>query len=374
MLRTVAVIFGGDSCEREISILTGVFVANVLDKTKYKVLPMYVGENGDFFTSDDFVNVTAFQQKNFLKKAKQIVLDGSMMYAMNAKKARLTCIGRMDVAINCCHGGVGEGGGVSGILQTHKIPLASPHVAASGVFLDKALTKLVVKALGIPTVDSFRVNEEDYQKRGAFLLKNIARRLKFPVIIKPAHLGSSIGITVAENVEEIKHGLAVAFQLDHRVIIEKFLVGKKDVNCAAYCVDGEIIVSEAEEAFSSEYGVYGFEEKYLKRTQIGEKDGGRCVLKGVLRDKIRSYTRMVYKRLNLRGVVRIDYLVQGENVYLSEVNTVPGSLAYHLFCDRISDARAFFGALIEEAIARQEKERKQVISTGVLHTMRRIGK
>ena len=98
------------------------------------------------------------------------------------------------------------------------------------------------------------------------------------------------------------------------------------------------------------------------------------MLKGILRDKIRSYTRTVYKRLNLRGVVRVDYLVQGENVYLSEVNTVPGSLAYYLFCERISDAREFFGALIEEAIARNAREQKKTITTGILHTVKRLGK
>ena len=374
MLRTVAVLFGGDSCEREISVLTGTFVVNLLDRTKYNVLPVYVGEKGELFTAQNFDDVDTFKEKNFLKKAKQIFLNGDTVYEMNAKKTRIKRMVKVNVALNCCHGGMGEGGGISGIIQTHGIPLASPRVAASGVFMDKALTKLVVKSLGIPTVDSFRVNEEDYRKRGAFLLKNIARRLKFPVIIKPAHLGSSIGITVAHNTEEVKKGLAAAFALDHRVLIEKFLVGKKDVNCAAYCVDGEIIVSEVEEAFSSQDGVYGFEEKYLKRTAENGKAGGRVALKGVLRDKIRSYTRTVYKRLNLRGVVRIDYLVQGENVYLSEVNTVPGSLAYYLFCERLADAREFFGELIEEAIARHAREQKQVISTGILQTVKRIGK
>ncbi|MBQ8375258.1 MAG: hypothetical protein IJX98_06795 [Clostridia bacterium] len=373
-MKKVAVLFGGNSCESEISVLTGTFVVNLLDRTRYEVLPVFVGQKGELYTSPAFEDIDAFKKQDFLKKAKRIFFDEGVVYEMNAKKTRVKRLFAVDVALNCCHGGLGEGGGVSALMQLNEIPLASPSIAASGVFMDKALTKLVVKSLGIPTLDYFRVNEEDYKKRGAFLLKNIARRLKFPVIVKPAHLGSSIGIAVAKNEIEAKAALETAFEIDHRVIIEKFLVGKTDVNCAAYAVNGEIIVSEAEAAFTSEGGVYGFDEKYLKKPGAGGKGGGRVALKGALRDKIRSYTRTVYKRLNLRGVVRIDYLVQGESVYLSEVNTVPGSLAYYLFCDRILEARAFFTELLEEAIVRAEREKKKILTTGILHTVRRAGK
>jgi D-alanine-D-alanine ligase len=128
---------------------------------------------------------------------------------------------------------------------------------------------------------------------------------------------------------------------------------------------GEICVSEAEYAFGD--GVYSFEEKYIKRQsdgRIGGKDGGRYVLNGELRDKIRAYTKTVYKRMNLNGVVRMDFLVSGKEVYLCEVNTVPGSLAYYLFCERISDARVFFSDLIEEAIL--NKAEKKLLATGIL--------
>jgi D-alanine-D-alanine ligase len=210
-----------------------------------------------------------------------------------------------------------------------------------------------------------RVREEDYQKRGAFLLKNMERRLKFPVIIKPTHLGSSIGIAVAKDETEARAALDAAFALDDEVVIERFLVGKKDVNCAAYSLGGEVYVSEAEEAFSSYDGVYGFEQKYIKKEQKG---GDRCLLTGAIRQKIRGYTKTVYRRLNMSGVVRVDFLVQGERAYLSEVNTVPGSLAYYLFCDRISEARAFLEGLIEDALQGAEHSAKRLVSTGVLET------
>jgi D-alanine-D-alanine ligase len=272
----------------------------------------------------------------------------------------------LEGALNCCHGGLGEGGGVSAVLEMQGVPLASPTIAPSAICMDKSLTKLFAKSLNIPVVDGIRVRETDYKKRGAFLLRHMVRRLKFPVIVKPVHLGSSIGIAVCKDEEEVKAALAAAYALDDCVVIEKFLLDKKDVNCAAYSAMGEVYVSEAEEAFSSHDGVYGFEQKYIKKEQ---KRGGRALMTGMLRQRIRGYTKTLYKRLNMSGVVRMDFLVQGEKVYLSEINTVPGSLAYYLFCDRLSEAKAFFEGLVDDAIARSETGKKQLIKTGVLETI-----
>lgn len=371
-MRKVAVFFGGKSCENEISVLTGVFVMNVLQGEKYSVVPIYVHTDGLFYTSSKMINVEIFKERK-CNNFRRIIIEDGTVYALNEKKERLKRIAKPDVAINCCHGGLGEGGGISTLCERNNIPLASPSVAPSAVFMDKCMTKIVMRGLEIPTVDYIRVNEEDYQKRGAFLLKRIENRLKYPVIVKPAHLGSSIGIATAKNEEEVKQAIATAFSFDHRIIIETLLQNKKDVNCAAYSLNGEIFVSEPETAFGE--GVYSFEEKYVKRASDGvaqknektTKDAGRYVFNGELRDKIRAYTRMIYKRMNLSGVVRMDYLVSDGKVYLCEVNTVPGSLAYYLFCERITDARIFFGELIEEALRKREKKEKKLITTGILN-------
>lgn len=365
-MKKIAVIFGGEACEREISVITGTFACNLLQGGKYDVLPVYLDEEGRAYTSPSFFEVGAFKGTDVLKKAKRILLQEGTVYEVLGRGKRLKKLCALDGALNCCHGGLGEGGGVSAWLEMQGVPLASPSLAPSAICMDKALTKLFAKALNIPVVDGIRVKEGDYRKRGAFLLRHMVRRLKFPVIVKPAHLGSSIGIAVAKDEEEVKAAIETAFTLDDCVVIEKFLIGKKDVNCAAYSLCGEVYVSEAEEAFSSYDGVYGFEQKYIKKEQKG---GGRALMTGILRQRIRGYTKTLYKRLNLTGVVRVDYLVQGEKVYLSEVNTVPGSLAYYLFCDRISEAKAFFESLLDDAIARSEKSKKQLVKTGILETI-----
>ena len=371
-MRKVAVFFGGKSCENEISVLTGVFVMNVLQGEKYSIVPIYVHTDGLLYTSSKMMNVEVFKEKKY-SGFRRITVENGTVYALNEQKCRLKRVVKPDVAINCCHGGWGEGGGISALCERNSIPLASPEVAPSAVFMDKCMTKIVMRGLDIPIVDYIRVNEEDYQKRGAFLLKRIENRLKYPVIVKPAHLGSSIGITTARNEEEVKQAIAVAFSLDNRIIIEKYLGDKKDVNCAAYSLNGEIFVSEPETAFGA--GVYSFEEKYVKRTSDGTrqkganltKEGGRYAFNGELRDKIRAYTRMIYKRMNLSGVVRMDYLVSDGKAYLCEVNTVPGSLAYYLFCERITDARTFFGELIEDALQKRGDSGKKIITTGILN-------
>lgn len=370
MRKTVAVFFGGRSCENEISVLTGIFVVNVLDGEKYAVLPVYVHTNGETYTSPKMTDVKAFQNLD-VRSFERVLFDGGTAYAVHSSKRKLRALCKVDVVLNCCHGGLGEGGGVSALAEWNGIPLASPDLTASGIFMDKCLTKLVMRALKVPTLDYIRVNEKDYEKRGAFLLRSIESRLKYPVVIKPAHLGSSIGITVARNEDEAKMGIENGFTLDDRVIIEKYLENKRDVNCAAYAIDGEIFISEPETAYGT--GVYSFEEKYLKRDTDGGrllgKGGSRDALSGEIREKIRAYTKTVYKRMNLQGVVRLDFLVGDGKAYLCEVNTVPGSLAYYLFCERVIDAKRFFGDLLEEAL-RQKKTEKQILSTGILKNVR----
>lgn len=368
-MRKVAVVFGGESYENEISILTGVFVLNVLDREKFQPVPVYIHTDGKTYSSAKMSDLQYFKSGAYTS-SERIFFENGDLYALNSAKKRVKKLAKIDAILNCCHGGLGEGGGVSALAKWNHLPLASPDLTASGVFMDKCLTKLMMRALGVPTVEYIRVNERDYKKRGAFLLKNIETRLKYPVIIKPAHLGSSLGISLASSEAEAKQAIEKAFELDDRVLIERYLKDKRDINCGAYMLGGEIFVSEPEEAFGA--GVYSFEDKYVKRKSddLSQKGGGRVLTNAELREKIRAYTKTVYKRMNLRGVVRMDFLVAENRAYLCEVNTVPGSLAYYLFCERISDAKTFFTDLIEDAIVSYKESEKKIVTTGILSSVR----
>ncbi len=395
-MRKVAVLFGGKSCENEISVLTGVFVLNLIDREKFIPVPVYIHTDGGMYTSPKMTDLNIFKKCDF-SSFERIFFDGGTMYVFNGAKTKAKNKGKINAALNCCHGGLGEGGGVSALMQMNEIPLASPELTASGMFMDKTLTKLVAKALNIPAVEYIRVGETDYARRGKFLLKNIETRLKYPVVVKPAHLGSSIGISVAETEAEAKAAVDAAFLLDDRVIIERFLKNKRDINCAAYSLGGEIFVSEPEEAACGEK-IYSFADKYLKaHPRISQRNtektadsaaielsdgdfsgrksaGVSAPISDETREKIRSYTRTLYKRMNLKGIVRMDFLLSEGELYLGEVNTVPGSLAYYLFCERVSDAKNLFTDLIEDALKNNASAEKHLITTGILQSVTLVGK
>ncbi len=368
-MRKVAVFFGGKSCENEISVLTGVFVCNVCNREKYTVYPVYIHTDGNFYTHPNFFELETFKSLS-LKKCKRVIMEGGALLEVRAKGKKLKRIDSVDVVLCCLHGGWGESGGLAALAERNGVAYASPPLAASGMFMDKALTKIVAKGLNIPTVEYVSVQEKEYEARGAFVLKNIAAKLKYPVVIKPAKLGSSIGITLAKNEAEAKTGIETAFALDDKIVIERYLQDKADVNCAACRIKGEICVSPVEQAFGA--GVYSFDEKYMTRRQIEgidskltqRQDSGN--LPTELQEKIRTYTKTLYRRMELTGAVRMDFLVSGGKAYLCEVNTVPGSLAYYLFCERVIDARNFVDDILEEALSAQRTAEKKLPTTGIL--------
>lgn len=361
-MKTVAVVFGGKSCEHEISVLTGTFVLNLLDRSKYRPVPLYFGLDGRAYSSAEMFDLDVFKKGKEFSRA---LLEDGVLYEFKPKKKKLSGGEKIDVAINCCHGGWGEGGGVSALFERNGIPLASPDVASSAVFLDKTLTKLIASALKIPSAEYLRFGEAEYRKRGAFFIKSAEEKLSYPVVVKPSRLGSSIGISVAKNEETLKIAIDAAFELGDVVLLERFLANKRDVNCAAYKKGEEIFVSEPEEAYGA--GMYSFNDKYVKEKKSSPVEK----VSKEEREKIRAYTRTLYKKMHFTGVIRADYLVCDGKIYLGEVNTVPGSLAYYLFCERLSDAKAFFTDLIEAA---ERKEDKKILKTNVLQTVSTGGK
>ncbi len=355
-MKTVAVFFGGKSCEREVSILTGVFTLNLIDRQKYTPVPVYAHSDGNLYSSSDMFDINSFKKKPY--SFQEVAFLGDKLYAVCKKRKKLKPLKKIDAALNCCHGGWGEGGGVSALCQRHGIPLASPSTLPSAVLLDKSITKLFCKSLGIPTVEYFKIGGMDYKKRGAFFLRSVGERLKYPVVVKPATLGSSIGVTLCYSEEETRLAVESVLEQDDTALVEKYLSQKLDINCAAYQKKGETVLSEPEIAAGGA-GIYSFSEKYGEKKEKPEMKE----LSAELRARVRAYTRTIYKRLNLKGVIRVDFLLCGNELYLGEVNTVPGSLAYHLFCGRVTDAKNFFSDLVEECL--DEKE-KRVITASAL--------
>ena len=355
MKRNIAVIFGGVSNENEISVITGTMAVNVLKSGGDTVIPLYVSQKGEIFTGEGLADINNFKGEKFVSFPRALVAKGGI-YALN-KRGRPKKFVKVDVALNCCHGGFGEGGGVCGLFALNGIPLASAGMFESAAFMDKYYTKLVLSSLGVkvaPYVYMREINE--FSK---------AEELGFPVIVKPAKLGSSIGIECAQNLQELETAVMSAFFYDDGVLCEKYLEGRREINCAAYFSEGKVITSECEEAVSNG-DILSYDDKYA--------GGGKSVLPADIPEttanEIKAITAAVYSKLNMRGIVRFDFIISGGAVYLSEVNTVPGSLSYYLLSNGFKDFYPVLQAVIVQALDdyRRSSE-KRILNTGILNNL-----
>lgn len=356
MSKTILVIFGGASNENEISVITGTMAANVLKSGGDTVLPVYISQNGDIYADEQLAEVSNFKGKKYLSAPRAVIADGGA-YILT-KRGKIKRHIKADVALNCCHGGDGEGGAVSGLCAVAKIPLASAGIFESAVFMDKYLTKLILSPLGIKTAEYVYIT--------SISQLNCPRNMPdFPVIVKPVSLGSSIGVQKAETREQLVEAVETALLYDSAVIVEKYLENRREINCAAYFADGAVITGECEEAFSNG-DLLSFEDKYM--------GGGRSVLPADIpadiSDLIKNITEKVYSTLNMRGIVRFDFILCGNDVYLSEVNTVPGSLSYYILSKGFKDFYKVLSAVIAQAQTDfNAKHAKKLLTTGILENI-----
>lgn len=353
---TVAVFFGGNSNEHEISVITGMLAANLLRAAKYRVVPVYLPREGGMVTSPKMRSVEDFRTPS--RTFSPVRLENGALVRCKGRRRAV----KIDVAINCCHGGMGEDGTLSALLCFHGVRSASPDMPVSAVFMNKRLSKLAAKGLGLPVLPSFAVREGEWNAEKEQTLRR-AEELGYPVVVKPCRLGSSIGVSVAKNADELQTALALAYRLDDDALVEKYLAGKRDVNCAACRRGGEYEISPLEEVFS-EKDLYTFAEKYegeSKRTSALPAD-----LPAPVAERIAACMRAICENFGVRGVVRGDFLVSGEEVYFNELNTVPGSLACYLFGSSLLKSREFLVSLVEEALHTPPAE-KEVLITGILN-------
>lgn len=338
----IAVIFGGKSCEHDISVITGVLTVNSLDKQRFNPIPIYADRDGLLFTGKGLEKLASYS--NFTpKKYKRVTFVLGEQNLKWIKGKALKNLAKIDCVINCCHGLNGEDGSISGMLRLCNIALASPDIFCSSFAMDKHFTKLVLKGLKIPTLPYQVIKKEELESG-----KVITSKIPFPIIVKPANLGSSIGIEKVESSEKFIDALKRAFVYDNKVIIEKMLDGFTEINCACYKGE-EIVVSQCEKPISSG-DILSFSDKYAGK---GKREFPANI-EAEISEKIKEYTKKIYTALDFNGIIRIDYLVCDKKIYLNEINTVPGSLAYYLFAQTISE----FAQILEKIILNSLKNKE----------------
>ncbi len=349
-MKNILVFFGGKSVEHDISVITGVLTLNSIDKSLFEPIPIYVDKNGNFFYGNELFDIGNYKNKNF-KKLKRVTLLNGDNNLYEIKKNKLKKLFSISCAISCMHGLNGEDGSVIGLLKTAQIPFASPDLYASSFSIDKDYTKQVLAGINVDKIPYVRIFRNTYFEKKDTAIKLVERKFSYPVIIKPACLGSSIGISIASNSDELKKGLDLSFVYDDKVIIEKKLENIKEINCAAYKTKDKIVVSKCEEPIKSE-DILSFKDKYLGYKGGNLKNRVLDVDESVI-NKVKSITEKIYRKCDFIGVIRIDYIIFEDKIYVNEINSVPGSLAYYLFTDTLNGFKNMLTEIINEGIARQ---------------------
>lgn len=349
----VLVFFGGKSPEREISIITGLLTLNSVSKEEYNAIPVYVHSNGSFYTGEQLKNVNYY--KNFTEKDLQILTFKPGEPTVILKKGRKSKRVEVYSAILCMHGRGGEDGTLAGLLRLCEIPFVGPDVFSSALAIDKDFTKIVLNGLGVENVEYLRISRENFFNKSNAFIKYASKKIGYPMIIKPARLGSSIGIKKIKEESELFAGLCEAFNYDDKIICEKFIEGARDINCAVYKLKNKFYVSLPEEAFHKSE-ILSFSDKYGGGDKTVGNSREVANLKKEKTNEIKSLAKKIYRKLDFSSIVRFDFLVTEEKIYLNEINAIPGSLAYYLFCSKLSEFSALLTELIKESKDRKRKE------------------
>ncbi|MCI5789906.1 MAG: D-alanine--D-alanine ligase [Tenericutes bacterium] len=372
----VGVIFGGETVEHEVSIISAIQAMNKINQEKYEVIPIYITKDREWYTGDMLKDIEVYQDFSLIKKyAKNVVLyykNGS--YVLQKKSFPKTVVKEIDIAFPIVHGTNVEDGVLQGYLQSIGIPFVGGNVYASVVGQDKAFMKDIWAEAEIPMTKYVWFYDFDYKNNRDEIIKKVSK-LKYPVIVKPATTGSSVGISVCENEEKLIEGIDDAIQYDTKIVVEEVVQNLKEVNIAVMGNYEHQKVSEIEEVLSgNKFLTYA--DKYI--------GGGKGKLKGAktntkfskgmastnrklpaeISDKMRKEVEEIavkaFKVLGSSGNCRIDFLIDDKagKVYINEINSIPGSLAFYLW-----DAKGIdFTDLLDEMITIGIKDYKKRIS------------
>lgn len=318
----IAIVCGGRSLESEISVVTAlkIFDSLILDKNFKPLLVYQDYQTGVFYGGKGVHNLKNYSDKTGFKRG-TFKRDRSGCYFKTGLKKEF-----FDLVFPVVHGAGTEDGTMAAYFQTLGIPTLAPSIAASAVLQDKILFKDLIKSYRVKALKSTSISYKDFIDQSFDLAKAVAP-VGFPLIIKPAELGSSIGIEVANTASELVAALNNAFNFTDRVLLEKYLKDKREVNIALIeGLDG-MHFSLIEEVFSPS-DFYTYDEKYLanKTHRTLPADITEDVEK-----KIKDAAERIYKHVGLSGVVRFDFFISGDEAIVNEVNTIPGSWASHLF-------------------------------------------
>ena len=366
-MKNLGVIFGSRSCEREVSIISAIQLMHHVDSEKYHVIPIYIDEHGSWYTGESLKEIRTYQPFQPAGRGiTKVFLDmtsgsGALLTVEKGKglfgREELKAAARVDVFVVVMHGMNGEDGTLQGMLELANIPYTSAGVSASALGMDKIHMKQFFRGGNLPVLPSLWYTRTAYGGKPEEIMNEIEKELRYPVYVKPANLGSSIGVSRADNREALKAALDLAFEYDRRVLVEKGLNKPIELNCSVIGYDEEAEASPIEMPVSTE-AFLDFNEKYLAG---GSGSKGMASLHRVvpapieneLRDQLQEMSIKIFRMMDCKGVVRIDYMYDRETgqFFITEINTIPGSLAFYLW----ENAGLSYTKLIDKMVELAEK-------------------
>ena len=364
-MKNIAVFFGGRSAEHDVSIITGLQFIENMDKSKYNVVPVYISSEGIWYTGEKLLK-TAFY-KNFDEKQVEKVFFSPIAGNKSLSKNGLFGIkeaARIDAAVIAMHGMHGEDGTLQGLFELADMPYTSANVTGSAVCMDKIIMKAACIGFDIPVLPGVDFFREEYFADSEGITAEVEKKCGFPVIVKPANLGSSIGVSKASDRAEFEAAVKLAASYDRKILVERFIEQLKEINCAVVGEGTDCMTGVCEEPVS--HGkILDFKDKYLSSgsKSQGMKSLSRKIpadISAEMDERIKEISKRAFKKLGLKGVVRIDYMIDmaDGSLYLNEINSIPGSFAFYLYEPMGMPYKKLIDKLIDGAFAAMEEKKK----------------
>ena len=333
----VGVIFGGETVEHEVSIISAIQAIEHMDQEKYEIIPIYIAKDRSWYTGKMLLEIDSYQDIELIKKyAKKVALVKKSDTFVLQKIGGLfnKTLNELDVIFPIVHGNNVEDGSLQGYLETIGVPYIGSKVLGAALGQDKVVMKQVMDNYDIPLVDYTWFYDFEYYQDKETILKDV-KKIKYPVIVKPAKLGSSVGITIAYDDTTIEPAIEEAIKYDNKIIVEEVIPNLLEFNCSVLG-NYEFQETSAIDQIATKSALLTYDDKYSGKKNKGMAGSNRILpapIDSKLAKEISELAKSTFKALNMDGVVRIDFLYDSKKkkLYVNEPNTIPGSLAFYLW-------------------------------------------
>ena len=369
MKACVGVIFGGISVEHEVSIISASQVMHAIDRERYSVLPIYIGKDGTWYTGNSLTEIAEFKNIDALLSKCSPIFLGRHGYISRfpLRYFSRNSIGKIDVAFPVVHGSRGEDGTLQGYLEMMGVPYVGSDVLASAIGMDKVAMKAAFSHANLPILTYVWLHAREWLQYESSVIDRIERALPYPVIVKPTNLGSSIGVTSATAQSELSAAVEIALAYSNRVIIEPMVQNLREINCSVLGDYESLEASVCEEPIRAS-GLLTFDDKYAAGSSAKGMQGAKrripADISATLASTIQDLAKRAFSAVQASGVARIDFLLDEatNRVYVNEINTIPGSIAFYLWEHSGLSFTNLIDKLIRLALKR-DRETNQLTST-----------